>query len=77
MADVARSFHLSHPALLTYTPSLPRSYPPLKQDPLYNKGSGFEHGERDRLNIRGLVPPRHLDFKTQIDRVRELIYSRF
>ncbi|GAB5035354.1 nad-dependent malic enzyme [Nannochloropsis oceanica] len=39
------------------------------QDPLYNKGTGFEHGERDRLNIRGLLPPRYLDFKTQIDRV--------
>ncbi|EWM23085.1 malic enzyme, partial [Nannochloropsis gaditana] len=39
------------------------------QDPLYNKGTGFQHGERDRLNIRGLLPPRYLDFKTQIDRV--------
>lgn len=45
------------------------------QDPLYNKGTGFEHGERDRLNIRGLLPPRHLDFQTQIARVRLLCVS--
>jgi hypothetical protein len=42
----------------------------VSQDPLYNKGTGYEHGERDRLNIRGLLPPRHLDFQTQIARVR-------
>jgi len=50
---VRSSTHASHPG----------------QDPLYNKGTGFQHGERDRLNIRGLLPPRYLDFKTQIDRV--------
>lgn len=30
----------------------------LIHDPLYNKGTGFPYAERDRLNIRGLVPPR-------------------
>ncbi len=29
-------------------------------DPIYNKGSSFFHPERDRLNLRGLVPPRRL-----------------
>ena len=40
------------------------------QDPLYNKGTAYEHGERDRLNIRGLLPPRHLTMETQIKRIR-------
>ena len=29
----------------------------LISDPLYNKGLAFPHTERDRLAIRGLVPP--------------------
>lgn len=27
-------------------------------DPLFNKGTAFKHGERDRLRFRGLLPPR-------------------
>ena len=30
----------------------------LLNDPLYNKGSAFPLSERDRLGIRGMVPPR-------------------
>lgn len=30
----------------------------LLNDPLYNKGSAFPPSERDRLGIRGMVPPR-------------------
>jgi len=55
-------------SLSAIDPRAPSSH--CSQDPLYNKGTGFEHGERDRLNIRGLLPPRHLDFQTQISRVR-------
>ena len=29
----------------------------LISDPLYNKGLAFPHTERDRLGIRGIVPP--------------------
>ena len=29
----------------------------LLSDPLFNKGLGFPRSERDRLGIRGLVPP--------------------
>jgi len=35
------------------------------QNPLYNKGTNFDYGERDRLGLRGLLPPRVLDFETQ------------
>lgn len=41
----------------------------LYQDPLYNKGIAFDYGERDRLNIRGLLPPRTMSFKIQLQRV--------
>ena len=26
-------------------------------DPLWNKGMAFDYPERDRLNVRGLIPP--------------------
>ena len=38
-------------------------------DPAYNKGAAFPLGERDRLGIRGLLPPRTyflLDFSLSI-----------
>eukprot|EP00501_MAST-03F_sp_TOSAG23-6_P001832 GSMAST32.ASY1.ANO1.1910.1 assembled CDS len=34
-------------------------------DPLYNKGTAFRHGERDRLGLRGLLPPRRFTMKAQ------------
>ena len=34
----------------------------LLSDPLFNKGLGFPRTERDRLGIRGLVPPSTLVF---------------
>lgn len=38
-------------------------------DPLYNKGTGFKHIERDRLGLRGLVPPRRLKMKIQLEKL--------
>ena len=40
------------------------------QDPTVNKGTGFTYPERDRLRIRGLVPPRQLPMDTQAQKVR-------
>ena len=37
-------------------------------NPLFNKGSAFRHGERDRLGIRGLLPSRQLTMDEQVDR---------
>eukprot|EP01121_Diplochlamys_sp_Union-15-3_P001102 TRINITY_DN10963_c0_g1_i1.p1 TRINITY_DN10963_c0_g1~~TRINITY_DN10963_c0_g1_i1.p1 ORF type:complete len:584 (-),score=73.72 TRINITY_DN10963_c0_g1_i1:24-1775(-) len=36
---------------------------------LYNKGTSFPHGERDRLGIRGLVPPACISIEQQTERV--------
>lgn len=41
----------------------------LIHDPLVNKGTGFNDSERERLGIRGLVPPRMLDMATQETRI--------
>ena len=41
----------------------------IPQDPLTNKGTSFPIGERDRLGIRGLLPPRIIDFETQQKKV--------
>jgi len=37
----------------------------LLSDPLFNKGLGFPRSERDRLSLRGLVPPTTLDMDEQ------------
>lgn len=42
-------------------------------DPVYNKGTGFPMAERDRLGIRGLVPPRFLNIEQQAAKVYEHI----
>jgi len=34
-------------------------------EPLFNKGTGFKRGERDRLRFRGLVPPRVMNMPLQ------------
>eukprot|EP01102_Stenamoeba_stenopodia_P008339 TRINITY_DN2392_c0_g1_i1.p1 TRINITY_DN2392_c0_g1~~TRINITY_DN2392_c0_g1_i1.p1 ORF type:complete len:607 (-),score=143.98 TRINITY_DN2392_c0_g1_i1:173-1993(-) len=41
----------------------------LIHDPLYNKGTGYPIPERDRLRIRGLVPPRTFTLQEQVERV--------
>lgn len=42
-------------------------------NPIYNKGTGFSTGERERLGIRGLVPPRHFSIEQQCDKIWESI----
>jgi hypothetical protein len=37
-------------------------------DPLFNKGTAFKTGERDRLRFRGLLPPRVLNMELQKER---------
>lgn len=34
-------------------------------NPLFNKGTAFKLGERDRLRFRGLLPPRRLNMPLQ------------
>jgi len=43
----------------------------LISDPLYNKGLSFPQTERDRLSIRGLIPPSTLDIDEQHDIVMQ------
>lgn len=37
-------------------------------NPLYNKGTAFKSGERDRLRIRGVLPPKALNIHLQQER---------
>ncbi|KAF0693100.1 Aste57867_15889 [Aphanomyces stellatus] len=41
-------------------------------DPLFNKGTGFKDVERDRMGLRGLVPPRRLNMRAQLDKLYSL-----
>jgi len=45
-------------------------------DPLFNKGTAFKVGERDRLRIRGLLPPRRLNMEMQMQRILDTIRSK-
>jgi hypothetical protein len=45
----------------------------LLTDPLFNKGTAFTFGERDRLGIRGLLPSRQLTMEQQAHAVMETL----
>jgi hypothetical protein len=45
-------------------------------DPWCNKGTGFPLPERDRLRIRGLVPPRTLTLETQAEKILAAINEK-
>jgi len=53
-------------------PPLPRGAE-LLHDPIRNKGTAFSTAERDALGLRGLLPPRVHDQRTQVLRVLENI----
>ena len=36
---------------------------------VYNKGTGFNHSERERLGVRGLVPPRYFSIEQQAEKI--------
>ena len=40
-------------------------------DPWYNKDTAFPLTERDRLGLRGLLPPRVMSFEQQYERFSE------
>ena len=44
-------------------------------DPLWNKGMAMDYNERDRLHLRGLLPPRHKTLEEQALRVMNHIRS--
>ena len=48
----------------------------LVHDPLSNKGTGFPIPERDRLRIRGLVPPRTLTLAMQSEKIMAVVTSK-
>jgi malate dehydrogenase (oxaloacetate-decarboxylating)(NADP+) len=48
----------------------------LLQDPALNKGTAFDETERDRLHLRGLLPPHVLSQQQQLQRVLELLRSK-
>lgn len=48
--------------------SITRRGKDILHDPLFNKGTAFKSGERDRLRIRGLLPPRMININVQKER---------
>ena len=42
-------------------------------DCLTNKGTGFDKSERERLRIRGLVPPRQLALQSQMQKIKTML----
>ncbi|XP_009796262.1 NAD-dependent malic enzyme 59 kDa isoform, mitochondrial [Nicotiana sylvestris] len=44
-------------------------------DPWFNKDTGFPMTERDRLGLRGLLPPRVISFEQQYERFMESFHS--
>ena len=47
---------------------VPKKGMDLLHEPLFNKGVRFPMRERDRLSLRGLLPPKVLTTRTQVDR---------
>lgn len=47
--------------------------PDILTDPLFNKGTAFKPGERDRLRFRGLLPPRNNNIMQQKEKVMNML----
>jgi malate dehydrogenase (oxaloacetate-decarboxylating)(NADP+) len=45
-------------------------------DPLWNKGTAFSISERDRLNLRGLLPPKHKTISQQANLFMKRIHAQ-
>ncbi|GLC77751.1 hypothetical protein PLESTB_000959100 [Pleodorina starrii] len=87
--ELVRFIHLDEADGTPYTPAgippyAPSLQPPayvvrktgfdLLKDPWCNKGSAFPRSERDRLGVRGLLPPRSLTLELQAARFMEDYY---
>ena len=48
----------------------------LLQDPALNKGTAFTDSERDKLKLRGLLPPRILTQEQQVQKILENFHSK-
>jgi malate dehydrogenase (oxaloacetate-decarboxylating) len=62
----------------TVDPDTGRRYLPVRltgtallRDPILNKGTAFSEGERDRLDLRGLLPPHVTGLPKQVERAYE------
>ena len=49
--------------------------PEVIHSPIYNKGMATDMAERDRLGLRGLLPPRIKSLDQQVDRVLRQVRS--
>jgi malate dehydrogenase (oxaloacetate-decarboxylating)(NADP+) len=59
-------------------PHIPNKLPvglKLLQDPFLNKGTAFTEAERDKLKLRGRLPPRNLTMEQQCAKVLESFRS--
>src|SRR6478672_3798554 len=61
----------SHDDAMASAPSALTNGVALLQDPARNKGTAFTEAERDRLHLRGLLPPHVATPEQQIERVLE------
>eukprot|EP00026_Physarum_polycephalum_P006125 Phypoly_transcript_06166.p1 GENE.Phypoly_transcript_06166~~Phypoly_transcript_06166.p1 ORF type:complete len:603 (+),score=84.99 Phypoly_transcript_06166:38-1810(+) len=67
--SLARSLHTTRTQSFPTPVIVHKAGIDLMHSPLYNKGTAYPHAERDRLNLRGLVPPRELSLDDQVERI--------